>query len=154
MRVRSVKDMVVLQHAVSRLFRIHYFITQIARVGNSLFGFSSESLFLEQKTESRANHSLCLFFKDRWKQFVHGCSFVKSDGANCSRSLFFKERIAHSHSIIWTFFIKRAKSEFPTLDFYLLLKVLTVGPKSRGVRYLNRTFEILVEFLTNIENIF
>ena len=64
-------------------------------VGNSLIGFSSDSLvFCEPKSYSlvKKSESLpSLICHEQPERIVHGCSFVKSDGSESFKSLFKKE---------------------------------------------------------------
>ena len=72
--------------------------SSFVRVGNSLIGFSSESLvFCEQKSErvihfkKRENRSQSLFCKEGGEQFALGRSFLKSNESKSLPSLFKKE---------------------------------------------------------------
>ena len=52
---------------------------------------------------------MLLFFKERWEQFAHGCSFLRISKTH-SLLLFFKERLEQMSDF-------EQKSKFPTLSF-------------------------------------
>ena len=82
-----------------------------ARVGNTLIGFSSDSLiFCEQKSDSLVKKSEwlpSLFCHERPETIAHGCSFVKSNGSESLKTLSEKEPMIGGSDLLLG--IKRGK---------------------------------------------
>ena len=94
------------------------------RVGNSLIGFSSESLiFYKQKIDSlvkKSNRSWSLFSKEWLERFTHSCSFIKSDGSNPLPSGYKKQEMqwktVKNVKKTWFFFNKSLSFESNLLE--------------------------------------